>query len=218
MLNVDVYYSLRSPYCYLLTPRLVSLAEKWQVTVNIRPVYPIAVRDPDFFKRVDPLYRSYHMLDSARVAEHLAIPYRRPVPDPIVQDLATNEISAEQPFIYRLTRLCMAAAEQNGGLAFVAKVMPLLWDGSTDNWHEGDHLKNAMTEAGLSADDLERRVAEDFAALDAAIEANQIAERKAGHWGVPLMVFDGEPFAGQDRFSYLLWRLKQRGLKPRNTP
>jgi len=29
----------------------------------------------------------------------------------------------------------------------------------------------------------------------------------AGHWGVPLMVYKGEPFYGQDRFDQLLWRM-----------
>ena len=29
------------------------------------------------------------------------------------------------------------------------------------------------------------------------------------------MVFDGEPFFGQDRIDLLLWRLRQHGLQPR---
>jgi hypothetical protein len=32
------------------------------------------------------------------------------------------------------------------------------------------------------------------------------------------MVFEGEPFFGQDRFDLLLWRMKQRGLEPRRPP
>ena len=35
----------------------------------------------------------------------------------------------------------------------------------------------------------------------------------AGHWGVPLFVFDNDPFFGQDRIDALLWRLEQHGLK-----
>jgi len=31
---------------------------------------------------------------------------------------------------------------------------------------------------------------------------------------VPTLVFDGEPFFGQDRFELLVWRLEQRGLAP----
>ena len=35
---------------------------------------------------------------------------------------------------------------------------------------------------------------------------------EAGHWGVPTMVFRGEPFFGQDRVDTLRWRLDQCGL------
>ncbi len=209
MPTVDVYYSFRSPYCYLLTPRLAALAAEWAVEVAIRPVYPIAVRAPDFFTRVDPLYRSYHLRDSARLAAFLGMPYRRPAPDPIVQDLETGAIAAAQPYIRRITRLGMAAAEAGAGLAFVQAVMPVLWDGSTDDWHEGSHLAEAMTRAGFDAAALERRAGEEAAALDAAIATNEAAQREAGHWGVPLMVFEGEPFYGQDRYPHLLWRLEQ---------
>ena len=34
-------------------------------------------------------------------------------------------------------------------------------------------------------------------------------------YGVPLMVFEGEPFFGQDRFDQLKWRMTQKGLQPR---
>jgi len=101
--DVEIFYSLRSPYCYLLTDRLVYLSENFDVDVIIRPVYPIAIRDPEFFKRVDPLYRQYHLNDSLRLAEYLQIPYRRPVPDPIVQNLETSAIDAHQPYIKKIT-------------------------------------------------------------------------------------------------------------------
>jgi 2-hydroxychromene-2-carboxylate isomerase len=51
--------------------------------------------------------------------------------------------------------------------------------------------------------------------LDAAIRDNEAAQDASGHWGVPLMVFEGEPFFGQDRIDVLLWRMRQQGLRPR---
>ena len=57
--------------------------------------------------------------------------------------------------------------------------------------------------------------AADAARLDAIIEDNENAQTVAGHWGVPLFVFAGEPFFGQDRVDHLLWRMKQTGLKER---
>ncbi len=213
---VEVFYSFRSPYCYLLTDRLIALAHDYDVEVIIRPVYPIAVRDPKFFCRVDPLYRPYHLSDSDRLAKFLNIPYRRPVPDPIVQDLASGTIAAEQPYIRHITRMAQTATETGSGLAYCAAVMKILWNGTTDNWHEGNHLANACQKAGLDFDLLDGRARREAAALDSDIEQNQEAQRAAGHWGVPLMVFANEPFYGQDRFDLLCWRLSRQGLRKSN--
>jgi len=38
------------------------------VAVNLRPVYPLAVRVPAFFKRANPQFARYVVLDSSRVA------------------------------------------------------------------------------------------------------------------------------------------------------
>ena len=40
------------------------------------------------------------------------------------------------------------------------------------------------------------------------LDANADSMLGAGHWGVPLMVYQGEPFYGQDRFDQLLWRIQ----------
>ena len=47
------------------------------------------------------------------------------------------------------------------------------------------------------------------------IEANQAALEAVGGWGVPTMVFKGEPFFGQDRIDTLRWRLEQAGIQKR---
>ncbi len=44
------------------------------------------------------------------------------------------------------------------------------------------------------------------------IEANQRQLEESGQWGVPTLVFGGEPFFGQDRIEILRWRLDQNGL------
>ena len=51
--------------------------------------------------------------------------------------------------------------------------------------------------------------------LNAVIEESQVAQRAAGHYGVPMIAFNGEPFFGQDRFDQFKWRLEQQGLKAR---
>lgn len=203
---------MRSSYCYLALDRVLAIRSQYDVDVNLRVVYPIAIRNPDFFKTASPHYRSYHLRDSNRVAEYHDIPYRRPIPDPIVQDMETSEIADEQPHIRKLTRLAMAAVEAGKGLEFQDQVMRLLWDGRTNDWHEGNHLSTAISRAGLNPEALSRAVEMDPERYDAAIEENQTAQVAAGHSGVPLFVFLGEPFFGQDRLDLLMWRMRQSGL------
>ncbi|MCC6847423.1 MAG: 2-hydroxychromene-2-carboxylate isomerase [Deltaproteobacteria bacterium] len=214
-LSVDVFWSFRSPYSYLATPRLVRLAAEYDLEVRIRPVLPLAVRIPGFFDTVNPLWPPYLMRDTHRLAEYLGIEYGWPRPDPIVQDYATRQVAAEQPYIHRLTRLGVEAARRGRGLAFVDEVSRIIWNGTIENWHEGTHLADATARAGLDLDALDAVVTRDTAALDAAIARNQEDHRTAGHWGVPTMVFEGEPFFGQDRIDLLVWRLQQHGLAPR---
>ena len=48
-LDVEVFWSFRSPYSYLATPRLAEIAATYDVDLRIRPVYPLAVRVDGFF-------------------------------------------------------------------------------------------------------------------------------------------------------------------------
>jgi 2-hydroxychromene-2-carboxylate isomerase len=157
------------------------------------------------------------MLDMFRVAQFHGIAFGPPRPDPIVQDIATRRISADQPYIYRLTRLGQAAARRGRGLAFADEVSRLIWGGA-ENWHEGGHLAGAAQRAGLDLAELDAEAAADAHALDKEIAANQAALETAGHWGVPTLVFDGEPFFGQDRIELAIWRMEQKGLVRRQTP
>jgi len=213
--KIDLYWSFRSPYSYLATPRLVALEQDYDLTINVRPVYPLAVRFGEFFERAHPLWVPYLMRDTARIAQMLDLPYRWPRPDPVKIDLATRKAVPDQPYIHRLTRLGCAAAEAGRGLPFLYEISRTIWSGEIDGWHEGDHLAQASARAGLNLAALDQKIANDPEKYETIIQENQKAHQAAGHWGVPTMAFEGEPFFGQDRLDVLLWRLKQRGLQPR---
>ena len=215
-LSVDLFWSFRSPYSYLSLPKAVKLVEQYDFVINARPVYPLAVRDPTFFKRTDPRFARYVVLDSFRVAQKEGIPFRFPRPDPIVQNMQTLEVAAEQPYITRLTRLGAAAQLAGRGLPFIREVSSVLYGGVVDNWHEGDHLAKAAERAGLDLAQLEAEIAADPDRYDETIRSNERDHAASGHWGVPTFVFKGEPFFGQDRLDLLLWRLQQHGLKERS--
>ena len=215
--NVDVYWSFRSPYSYLATPRLVSLANEYKIDFQIKPVYPIAVRIKNFFKQVNPLWPPYLMRDTYRISQQYGVPYGWPRPDPIKMDISTGEVPEDQPHIYRLTQLGQVAVEMGRGLPFISEVATLIWSGKTENWHEGEHLARAVERAGLALARLDAVVATEHDRLHAIIEGNQKTLNAAGHWGVPSFVYDGEIFFGQDRIETVMWRLNQHGLKHRDS-
>src|SRR5262249_36460157 len=155
-LSFDYYYSFRSPYSYLSTPQVADLIERYDIAARMRIVLPIAIRIPGFFKQVNPLWPPYLMRDTFRISQMHAIPYRWPRPDPIVMDYATGEVAADQPYIYRVSRLAVAAARAGRGFEFTKAAARKIWSGEIENWHEGEHISNALTEAGLDAAEMDR--------------------------------------------------------------
>jgi 2-hydroxychromene-2-carboxylate isomerase len=215
-LSVDLFYSYRSPYSYLALPRIMQLVAEYDLTVNLRPVYPLAVRVPGFFKRTNPKFLSYVALDSTRVAKHENIPYGFPRPDPIVQDRTTLEVAAHQPYIHRLTRLGAAAQIEGRSLPFTYAITKPIWDGSVAGWHEGDHLMKAAAEAGFDLTAMDAAIAADPDRYEKVIAGNEQDHANSGHWGVPTFVFENEPFFGQDRIDLLIWRMESKGLTLRS--
>lgn len=215
-LAIDVFWSFRSPWSYLATPRLVAWQRDYALTVRFRPVYPIAVRTPEFFQTVHPQWFGYFMKDVHRVAEYLGLPFQWANPDPIVQERGPDgrpRTAPEQPYIQRLTRLGVLAEEAGAGIGFANEVAGIIW--TTPGWNEGDHLAEAARRAGLDLAELDARAEADADRLEQVIAANEADHAAAGHWGVPTCAFRGEPFFGQDRLDVLLWRLRQHGLQPR---
>lgn len=209
--TVDVFWSFRSPYSRLVTVDLFQLREDYGVDVQLRVVLPLAVRNPQaLFSAANRKPPLYIMMDSIRRGEMLGRPIVYPAdPDPIVQDFKAMEVAMEQPYIYRLSKLGVEANRLGRGAELADRVAALIF-GGTRGWDQGDLFKDAVADAGL-----------DLAELDAAIvdgdhlkeiERNQDALDAAGHWGVPTMVFRGEPFFGQDRIDTLRWRLDRAGL------
>ena len=214
-LSADLFFSYRSPYSFLAVGRYRALTQSHNVDINLRVVWPIAIRNPDLLFTGNPAAPRYILMDSMRAAQMQGMPFRWPRPDPVVQDLATREIAKEQPLIRRICRLGQAASRTGKGLAFADEVSRLIFNGATDDWHEGDHLAKAATRAGLDLAALEAETNSDPDGLDAEIAANQDVLEQAGHWGVPTLVFENEPFFGQDRIDMAIWRMEQKGLKTR---
>ena len=216
-LEIDVFWSFRSPWSYLATPRLREWQERYLLKVNLRVVYPIAIRTPEFFDQVQPQWFSYFGKDVRRVAEFLNLPFVFPTPDPVIQlvdEDGRRHTAPEQPYIHRLSWLGVLAEEMGAGIEFADEVSSLIWGGTKD-WDQGDHMIKAAARAGLDLSAMEERLQSETDRLEAEIVKNQADHHSVGHWGVPTCAFEGEPFFGQDRLDVLLWRLQQSGLTDR---
>lgn len=210
--TLDVYWSFRSPYSYLATPDLLRLREDYELDVKLRPVLPIAVRSKDTLFSGNKNQVGYILTDVFRRAEYLGMKIGFPSPDPIVQNMETFEVAEEQPYIYRLTGLGIEAERRGRGVEFVYHVSHLIWGGEP-GWDQGERLAEAAAQAGLDLADMEASLSQYDPMIE--VEANQAALDAAGHWGVPTMVFEGEPFFGQDRIDTLRWRLDKAGVPKR---
>lgn len=213
-MSFDLYWSFRSPYSYLVTPRIAALVRDYDVQCVVRPVYPHVIRAPQLNAARDATWIQYFKTDIVRTAAFLGLPLAWPRPDPVATDPAGRALET-QPHIHRLTRLGVAAAEAGRGVEFIDEVSRLIWHPATTDWTQQGVLDQAVARAGLDLSELDERIAADSDRFEAQIQANQRAELAAGHWGVPVMVYRDEPFFGQDRFDQLVWRLKSDGLKRR---
>jgi len=212
LIKVDVFYSMRSPYSYLASSQMMDLEKKYNIKLNVRMVYPLAIRYEGFFQKADPLFPMYLLRDTFRISQMKNIPFGAPNPDPIIQNYP--DVAKEQPYIYRLTRLATLACLNDKGLEFLNSVGQLIWGGQK-GWNEGSYLEDTLNSVGLKLSEMDKEISERENELEDIISKNQDDQRIVGHWGVPLFGFNGEPFFGQDRIDLLIWRLKQHGLVER---
>jgi 2-hydroxychromene-2-carboxylate isomerase len=210
MAALEIYWSFRSPYSYLAIGRLTAIRDKYAVEVRFRPVRPLAMREPDFFERGRKQFLPYLFRDVPREAERLGVPFALPNPDPIAMDMVSGKVAADQPLMTRVMALAVAACERGKGLDFARAVSQRIWTGAP--WSGDAPLAAAAAEAGLDLETLDAWTQSHEAAIAQTIEANEAAQLLQ-HWGVPLMVLDGEPFFGQDRLDSLEWRLDKLGLR-----
>ena len=210
-MKVDLYFSFRSPYSYLILPRMVELRDKHGVDVNFKQVYPLAIREPEFFKGKNLFtYFLIRRIDYVRQAKKNNMVFVKPNPDPINQNLVTGKISDNQPYIFKLAHYCQAI-EKSKQLDFAVVVSNKIWSG-LKNWNTDESIADATSKVGLKFEDIEKIRIENEQALIDEIKLNQKEQLEAGHHGVPLSVYKEKFFFGQDRFDDLVSELKKDGL------
>ena len=212
-LKLDFYFSLRSPYSYLILPRIKMLRDKYGININFKLVYPIAIRMPEFFEKKNFFtYFWWKMIDMKFKARRLGMKMVFPMrPDPIQQNTRTGKISDHQPYIFDICHF-LQAVEKEKQLDFALEASKCIFGGVKD-WHTDDSIIKMTSKLGLDFNKIKQRVLEDKDKLIDEIKKNQEDQLQAGHHGVPLSVFKEKFFFGQDKFNDLLKELRKHGLK-----
>ena len=211
-MKIDFYFSLRSPYSYLILPRMIMLRDKYGIEVNFKLVYPIAIRMPEFFKsRNFFTYFWWKMIDMKLKARKLGMKFvLPPKPDPIKQDIFTGKVSDDQPYIFDICHI-LQAAEKDKQIDFALEISSLIFGGGK-NWNKDEELIKASSNIGLDFYEMKKRVSGNESKLVEEIKNNQKDQLEVGHHGVPLSVYKNNYFFGQDKFDDLIEELKKDGL------
>lgn len=177
--RIDFFFSYRSPYSYLAAPRAFALADRFDVEIAYRGVIPMAMRGQSV-----PLAKRLHTLrDAKREADRLGMPFGR-VHDPI-GDGAT-----------RCLLVGTHADAVGRAREFVLTASRAIWAEATDVSTDAG-LRAVCERAGLDWDACAAALTDP--AARARVDADTDALGDLGHWGVPVLVLDGELFWGQDR-------------------
>ena len=215
-MKIDLYFSYRSPYSYLILPRMLKLKEKYDIEINFKVVYPIAIRMPEWFEGKNFFtFFFFKMIDMRLQAKKLGIPFTSKLkPDPIRQNIMTGKISSHQPYIFDICHLGQMAQMKGVGMEFAFEVSSLIF-GGVENWNTDENLSEAAKKVGLDLNQLRESVNVHEEEIIGQIKQNQVDQLNAGHHGVPLTVIGDKYFFGQDQFDKIMKTLKENGLKER---
>jgi len=191
--SVDFFFSFRSPYSYLAGPRAFALPERFDIELRFHGVIPMAMRS----QSVPPAKRIHTLLDVAREAERLGMPFGR-IHDPL-GDGAT-----------RCLLVAQHALDAGREREFVLSASRGIWGEAIDVSREAG-LRAVCERAGL--DWAACRAALEDPSMRARVEADTEALERLRHWGVPVFVFREESFWGQDRIEDLEGALRAAGLE-----
>jgi 2-hydroxychromene-2-carboxylate isomerase len=188
---LEFYASLRSPYTYIATERVIALAKHYGLELALRPVLPMVMRGLP----VPPAKRFYIALDTKREAEDACVAFGR-ICDPLGRP------------VERCFSLYPWARERGLGVELLWEFMRAAWSQGIDTGTDAG-LRLAVERAGLSWTEAQAHVDRD-AGWRAELEANRAAMFALGLWGVPSFCVRGggaPDYAtwGQDR----LWRVEQ---------
>jgi len=196
--TVDYYFTPQSPWAYLGHERFADIACRTGATVRILPidlggkVFPISGGLP--LGQRAPQRQAYRLLELRRHADLLGLPLHvKPKFFPVSGDDASRLI---------------IAVDLHDGVDAAMKISGAVFSAC---WAQERHiadekvLAELLAECGLDASRLEQSYSQ---AVQERYEANTGQAIKAGVFGAPSYVIEGELFWGQDRLDFVERRLQ----------
>lgn len=188
-LEIELFFSFRSPYSYLALDRAAALSERTGVPLRVRPVLPMVMRGAS----VPRIKRMFLVRDAKREADRLGIPFGR-ICDPLGGG------------VERCLAFFVHADRAGGGLAFTQSAARGIWSEALDPGSYAD-MKKIVSRAGLEWDDM--RPAMDDDSWKDLVETNAEALLGAELWGVPTFRAGSYTTWGQDRIPLLEDRIRR---------
>lgn len=190
---VEYFLSPQSPWAFLGHARLVEMASKYAVQIEVKPIdlgKVFSVSGGVALSKRAPQRQAHRMLELQRWSEFLHIPLNpQPKFFPVSAEAASKLIIA--------TRLALGA---NAALGLSGAIMRALWQ-EERNIADVDTLVSISLEAELDGKMLLK--SSDTASVQAEYERYTDEAITAGAFGVPWYVIDGQGFWGQDRLDFV---------------
>lgn len=188
--TLDLYFSFRSPYSWIVLPRVIALANAYHAHLRLRFVLPMVMRGLP----IPDAKRFYIVSDTKREAERVGLPFGMiadPVGKPTERGLAVLH----------------HAIQHNKGEAFAVSFMRGVFAEGINARSDSGLLK-LCKRAGISETQMHASLADP--GWRAVAEANREEMFTLGIWGVPAFrVNEGSAHWGQDRLWLLEEQLKQ---------
>ncbi|MHA4868238.1 DsbA family protein [Duganella sp. PWIR1] len=187
------FFSAQSPWAYLGHERLVAMARKHGVQIELKPcdlsnVFGVSGGLP-LAKRA-PQRQAYRLVELARWSEFLGIPLKtQPQFFPVSPELANRMIVA--------ARLSYGT---DAALTLAGAIMRALW---ADDRNIADEVTLVLVAGGCDLDGRALVESAQTASVLAEYDNNTAEANAASVFGSPWYVLDGENFWGQDRLDFL---------------
>lgn len=182
--EVELFFSYRSPYSYLGLERIVALASAYGIQLVLRPVLPLVMRGVEV--PTDKL--RYLVRDAKREADRLGIPFGK-IADPVGSA------------VERCLAIHVRLARAGDPLPFARAATAAIWSRGVDLAADAG-LFEVASSVGLEADFVRAALADD--SWREEVERNREAMYEASLWGVPTFRVGGFATWGQDRLRFVL--------------